>query len=317
MESNYKINILEPCNEDWNKMTPTENGRFCGSCTKNIVDFTTMLPDDIKAYFLEHNNICGRFKKSQLDTLTIQIPSRVLYSQTQYHKIFLLALFVAMGTTIFSCADKSGNKQKIDKVEIVADSIEIKNTIVGMRLPPKHDKNNSLQNNIPPPPPPKKAQVKFVKTPKSKVNSPVTKPETAPTKAQKEEIIYMGEAIYTDPEYKGGMEKFKDYIQSNYVFPTKTNIINAEIQASFVTERDGSLSNIKLLKDVENDMGKELTRLLEKSEKWIPGTQNGKMVRNLYSITLIIKTDTLKTSFLKNRLNQRIDSIIIKHNLFD
>lgn len=315
MESNYKINIPEPCNEDWNKMTPTDKGRFCGSCSKTVVDFTTMLPDEIKVYFQQHDYICGLFRKSQLDSLTIQIPSRVVYSQTQYHKMFLIALFIAMGTTLFSCADKNGNKQKIDKVEIVGDSIEMKNTVIGMRLPPKHDPNNSLQNNIPPPPPPRTDQVKFVKPKTIKCGEVIPKKQEV-NNIQKvtieEEIIYMGEAIYTDPEYKGGMDKFKDYIQSNYVFPEKTNNLNGEIQASFVTERDGSISNIKLIKDIGDGTGKDLIRLLEKSKKWIPGTQNGKMVRNLYSITLIIKTDTLKKSFLKNRYNQRIDSIIIK-----
>lgn len=315
MESNYKINIPEPCNEDWNKMKATDKGRFCGSCSKTVVDFTAMLPGEIKVYFQQHNHICGRFKKSQLDSLTIQVPSRVVYSQTQYHKMFLIALFVAMGTTLFSCVDKNGNKQQINKVEIITDSIEIKNTVVGMRLPPKHSPNNSLEHNIPPSPLPKTDQVKFVK-PKTIICGEVIPIKTDVVNTSKateeEEIIYMGGAVYTDPEYKGGMDKFKDYIQGNYIFSKETNNLNGEIQASFVTEKDGSLSNIKLLKDIGDGMGKDLIRLLEKSEKWIPGTQNGKVTRHLYSITLIIKTDTLKNSFFKKRFNQRIDSIIIK-----
>lgn len=58
------------------------------------------------------------FKNSQLEKLTIQIPEIALYSQTSYRKIFLLALFVSMGTVLFSCADENGNRQKIDKVEV-------------------------------------------------------------------------------------------------------------------------------------------------------------------------------------------------------
>jgi hypothetical protein len=102
MTTKHKITIPEPCHEDWNKMTPNDNGRFCGSCSKNIVDFTNMLPDEIQVYFQQHSNVCGRFKNSQLDSLIIQIPNRVLHSQTHYHKMFLLALFIAMGTTLFS-----------------------------------------------------------------------------------------------------------------------------------------------------------------------------------------------------------------------
>jgi hypothetical protein len=56
-------------------------------------------------------------KKSQLDSITIQILV-VLYKQTQYHKMFLLALFITMGTTLFSCADKTETNKKIDAVEV-------------------------------------------------------------------------------------------------------------------------------------------------------------------------------------------------------
>ncbi|WP_281323195.1 hypothetical protein [Flavobacterium aestivum] len=160
MNTNHKITIPKPCHEDWDKMTPNDNGRFCGSCSKNVVDFTDMLPDEIQAYFQQHNNVCGRFKNSQLDSLTIQIPNQVLYSQTHYHKMFLLALFIAMGTTLFSCADKNGNKQKIDKIEVINEpKAETDKIMVG---DVKYDPNDTL-HKLPPPPPPKMVQVKFVK----------------------------------------------------------------------------------------------------------------------------------------------------------
>lgn len=149
MNTKHKIIIPEPCHEDWNKMTPNDSGRFCGSCSKNVIDFTNMLPDEIQVYFQKHGNVCGRFKNSQLDSLTIQIPNRVLYSQTQYHKMFLLALFIAMGTTLFSCADKNGNKQKIDKVEVVENSIKVSHATMGMKIQPLPKLNDSL-HTIPP-----------------------------------------------------------------------------------------------------------------------------------------------------------------------
>ena len=132
MEEKYKITIPKPCGENWNKMTPNENGRFCLSCSKTVVDFTSMLPDEIQHFFIQNQNerICGRFKNSQLETITIQIPRQVLYTQTKYHKMFLLALFIAMGTTLFSCADKEGNKNRIDKIEIVDNTTQDENETV-------------------------------------------------------------------------------------------------------------------------------------------------------------------------------------------
>ena len=187
MNKTHKITIPEPCHQDWNKMTPDETGRFCNSCAKSVVDFTKMLPDEIHVYFQQHSNVCGRFKNSQLDSLTIQIPNRILHSQTHYHKMFLLALFIAMGTTLFSCADKNGNKQKIEKVEVVEDTAEMNNVTVGVRLPPKTDPNNILLHNVPPPPPPPKIdQVKFVKPHKK---TQIIHLETTAGKVQIEESI--------------------------------------------------------------------------------------------------------------------------------
>ena len=39
-DQNIIIRIPEPCHEDWNKMTPDTNGKFCGSCQKSVFDFS-------------------------------------------------------------------------------------------------------------------------------------------------------------------------------------------------------------------------------------------------------------------------------------
>ena len=127
METKYKIAIPKPCHEDWNEMTPNTSGRFCGSCAKSVIDFTQMNDAEIQHYFVinQGKSICGRFSNQQLDSVIIKIPTQVLYSQTNFHKIFLLALLISMGTTLFSCADKNGNKQKIDGVEVVDDGSKV------------------------------------------------------------------------------------------------------------------------------------------------------------------------------------------------
>ena len=142
MKSNFKITIPNPCNENWDEMTPDEIGRFCRVCNKSVIDFTNKLPEEIQQFFLKNQGqkICGRFKNSQLDAVSIQIPREILFSQTKYHKIFLLALFITMGTSLFSCSSLHGDKQKIEKVEVVESpkthkksidsSLEVKNYII-------------------------------------------------------------------------------------------------------------------------------------------------------------------------------------------
>lgn len=65
----YKIKIADPCHEDWNNMTPAEKGKFCGACSKEVIDFTNKSPNRIYNYLDKHRgqNICGRFSKEQLN----------------------------------------------------------------------------------------------------------------------------------------------------------------------------------------------------------------------------------------------------------
>ena len=64
---NFKVSIPTPCHEDWNKMSPESNGRFCNSCEKTVVDFTSKSQSEIKSYLDNTNDkICGRFKTSDV-----------------------------------------------------------------------------------------------------------------------------------------------------------------------------------------------------------------------------------------------------------
>lgn len=62
-----KVRIPTPCHEDWNVMTPTQKGKFCGVCTKEVIDFTSESDEVIVNHLQKNNNACGRFNASQLD----------------------------------------------------------------------------------------------------------------------------------------------------------------------------------------------------------------------------------------------------------
>jgi hypothetical protein len=292
MERKYKITIPEPCHEDWNKMTPNDNGRFCGSCSKTVVDFTNKLPDEIQAYFLQHTNVCGRFKKSQLDSITIQIPNRVLYTQTQYHKMFLLALFIAMGTTLFSCADKYGNKQKIDKIEVVEDiedTTQVKNTII----------EDSVTINK--------------KTPNKPKTNELIPTVSSVVGAIEIPIIYEDNTVYGTaglnvyPEYTGGIIPFHKYIKQNFKFTKESKHLNDILIATFVIEKDGKLDSISGFGTKE-----ELTKVLSNSKKWYPGEEYGKKRDCKFQLLITIKPDTIKKTIFTTKTVSKIDTIEIK-----
>lgn len=65
---NKKINIPDPCNQDWDKMTQIGNGRYCDTCKLTVVDFTKMSLDEIKNHLRNNSYVCGRFDCSQVET---------------------------------------------------------------------------------------------------------------------------------------------------------------------------------------------------------------------------------------------------------
>lgn len=69
------IRIEKPCHEDWDAMTPTEQGRFCGSCRKNVTDFSKMTDNEILQFLVEHTGsprMCGQLRASQLNRVIVQ-----------------------------------------------------------------------------------------------------------------------------------------------------------------------------------------------------------------------------------------------------
>lgn len=286
MEKKHKVSIPEPCHENWNKMTPKDNGRFCLSCTKTVVDFTKMSTDEIQNYFISNQNksICGRFKNLQLDELTIHIPSRVVYSQTRYHKIFLLALFIAMGTSLFSCTDKDGKKQKIDKVEVIEDESSKTHTTVGMILPPK----SSSQHALSPPPPPKVDKVKFVK-PKGDDNQKSEKANNSSTKVAINAAA-SGEVVSeTNAEFPGGIEQFYNYFAKEFKKPENINTKNLKLNLSFAVEKNGSVSYLQCIPAIDNAIEQEIIRVLSACPKWQPGEINGKKIKKQYSLPIVLQ----------------------------
>ncbi|PHS00764.1 MAG: hypothetical protein COA80_02715 [Leeuwenhoekiella sp.] len=65
----FKLHIPEPCHEDWSQMSPREQGRFCASCAKEVIDFTALSRKQITEKVKSEKSICGRYRKDQLETV--------------------------------------------------------------------------------------------------------------------------------------------------------------------------------------------------------------------------------------------------------
>lgn len=95
MDNQFNLSIKTPCAENFNNFSPTQKGGFCDSCTKEVIDFTTMNAKEIINH-LEMNtskNTCGRFTSKQLTTYTSSNPKGRKISFISGVAFALIALF--------------------------------------------------------------------------------------------------------------------------------------------------------------------------------------------------------------------------------
>jgi protein TonB len=93
-------------------------------------------------------------------------------------------------------------------------------------------------------------------------------------------------AVEINPEYPGGEGAFGKFLQKNIHYPTiaKENNIQGKVYVQFIVERDGSLTDISVVREPGSGTGDEAVRVLKMSPHWKPGIQNGKPVRVQYTI---------------------------------
>lgn len=107
--------------------------------------------------------------------------------------------------------------------------------------------------------------------------------------------LYNTAGIEFKPEFPGGMNEFYKFIGTNYKVPTSKDFLGGKVYVTFIIEKDGNVSDIKILRDVGFGTGKEAIRVLELCPKWTPGRQNGKNVRCTYSLPIALQAYVFDT----------------------
>lgn len=98
--------------------------------------------------------------------------------------------------------------------------------------------------------------------------------------------IYSTAGLEKKPEFPGGVVAFYKFIAKNYKSPSTS--VKGKVYVTFIIEIDGSLSDIKVLRDLGYGTGAEAIRVLSICPNWIPGEKNGQKVRCLYSLPISI-----------------------------
>ncbi len=87
-----KIEILEPCNQDWNKMTNLDKNKFCQKCQKEVIDFRTYEKNEILKILNSNTRVCGHLNSNQLK-------EKYLTRRNNY-KLPRLTFLISLGTIL-------------------------------------------------------------------------------------------------------------------------------------------------------------------------------------------------------------------------
>ena len=94
------------------------------------------------------------------------------------------------------------------------------------------------------------------------------------------------------PAYPGGINKFYQYVGNNFERPSIEERTIITVLVSFVIEIDGSITDIKILRNPGYGMGDEAIRVLKSLKtKWSPGIMNGEKVRTLYTLPIKVQSE--------------------------
>lgn len=94
--------------------------------------------------------------------------------------------------------------------------------------------------------------------------------------------------IESDPQFPGGMESLRNYLRENIHYPKMAQGANIQgkVYVSFTVEKDGSISNIKILKGIGGGCDEEAVRLVKNMPDWIPGKQRHKAVSVKFTLPI-------------------------------
>lgn len=215
-----------------------------------------------------------------------------------------ISLYFLMGTvvalSIVFVAFEWGNRDiKVTEIETEQVIEEIEDIQI---TPP--------EENTPPPPPPEQpvvveqiqvvednvevadVQITSVDDAFDKLQNTFTAP--APSQRGREEVVEdntVFEFLEEMPEFPGGQAAMMKWLGEHVNYPTiaSENNIQGRVMVSFIVERDGSVSDVKILRGVDPSLDKEAMRLVSSMPKWKPGMQTGKPVRARFNIPVTFR----------------------------
>lgn len=112
---------------------------------------------------------------------------------------------------------------------------------------------------------------------------------TSTAQTKKSNMAY--DVVEVMPQFPGGQIAMLKYIMENIKYPKQAmkEGIQGRVTVSFIVEKDGRVSNVRLLRSVQSALDKEAIRVVKSMPKWTPGKHNGKPVRVRFNLPVMFK----------------------------
>ena len=112
---------------------------------------------------------------------------------------------------------------------------------------------------------------------------------TSTAQTKKNDMVF--DVVEVMPQFPGGQIAMMKYIMENMKYPKQAmkEGIQGRVTVSFIVEKDGRVSNVRLLRSVQPLLDKEAVRVVKSMPKWSPGKHNGKPVRVRFNLPVMFK----------------------------
>jgi protein TonB len=93
------------------------------------------------------------------------------------------------------------------------------------------------------------------------------------------------------PSFPGGNGALLEYLATHVKYPVvaQENGVQGRVIVSFVVERDGSITDVRVVRSVDPSLDREAARVVSSMPRWTPGKQNGSAVRVKYNVPVMFK----------------------------
>ena len=117
------------------------------------------------------------------------------------------------------------------------------------------------------------------------------KPVEMPNAIKVEKEVKAFDVVEQMPQFPGGPAALMQFLSQNVKYPVEAHKagVQGRVIANFVVEKDGSITEAKIVKSVSPELDAEALRVIGSMPNWMPGRQNGEPVRVKYTVPITFK----------------------------